>query len=287
MKIHSEFVSFNQKLPYLVRIFEEVNFDYPVHYHPDEFEITFTTGCRGTLVAGNNTTSFYDPDLTIAGPGLPHAWYEGSEDRLEKDRKVRVIHFRKNILPEEWLDSQEFRKLHLLLENSFRGIQFSMKSAKKLQTLFEKLREGQSMENYVLILEILNRLALEKGGRQLSGTGLYLHDARKEEERFRNVHAYIVQNFRKDIHLPEVAKIAGLRPSAFSHYFKRHSLKNFSDFIIDLRLNYARELLQNSAMSITQIAFESGFNSISNFNRLFLEKSGMTPSSYRKMKLHR
>ena len=281
MKIHSELVNFSENLPYIVRIFDDVNFDYPVHYHPDEYEITYTEGCRGTLIAGNSMTTFKDPDLVMTGPGLPHSWYDVLDSEHDSGKRVTVVHFTDKIFPEQWLDAEEFSPVKKLLKKSMRGIQLSSSAAKQLKSLFNTLEEGQGFKNFSVIIQILASLSREKRMKILSNASLSLHDAKEEEERFKNVHEYIVNNFRKKLYIKEVAEIAGLSETAFSHYFKKHSLKSFSDFVIDLRLYYARELLRNTSTSITAIAYESGFNSISNFNRLFLERSGLTPGYFR------
>ncbi len=281
MKIHSELVNFSEDLPYLVRIFDDVNFDYPVHYHPDEYEITYTEGCRGTLIAGDSMTTFKDPDLVLTGPGLPHSWYDVTDSKNDTGRRVTVIHFTYKIFPEHWLDAEEFSSVKKLLNESLKGIQFKTSTAKELRKEFHTLEQGQGFKNFSIIVQILARLSKEKRIKILSDASLSLHDAKEEEERFKNVHEYIINNFRKKLYIREVAELAGLSESAFSHYFKKHSLKSFSDFVIDLRLYYARELLRNTSTSITSIAYESGFNSISNFNRLFRERSGMTPGDFR------
>lgn len=281
MKIHSELVNFSKDLPYLVRIFNNVNFDYPLHYHPDEYEITYTEGCRGTLIAGNNMTTFKDPDLVLTGPGLPHSWYDLPDSTNDTNKRITVIHFTDEIFPEHWLDAEEFSSVKKLLIESLKGIQFKNSTAKELRKKFNTLEQGQGIKNFSIIVQILARLSKEKRMKMLSDVSLNLHDAKEEEERFKNVHEYIINKFRKKLYIREVAEIAGLSESAFSHYFKKHSLKSFSDFVIDLRLYYARELLRNTSTSITSIAYESGFNSISNFNRLFRERSGMTPGDFR------
>jgi AraC-like DNA-binding protein len=131
------------------------------------------------------------------------------------------------------------------------------------------------------LINILRVLSLEKDYKILSGTEMPVSDT-MEDERFLAVHSYILKNFTSDIKLARVAEIANLSDSAFSHYFKKRTLKSFSEFIIDLRLNQVSHLLLRTQKPITEIAFLSGFNSISNFNSLFKRKTGMTPHEFRK-----
>ena len=92
---------------------------------------------------------------------------------------------------------------------------------------------------------------------------------------------FIDQNYRYEIRLPQVADIAGMSPSAFSRFFKLHTGRNLSEYIIDLRLGYASRMLVDSTHSIAEISFQCGFNNLSNFNRIFKKRKGCSPSEFR------
>ncbi len=94
---------------------------------------------------------------------------------------------------------------------------------------------------------------------------------------------YMHLNFKNNTTLNEVAKITYLSPAYFSTTFKKSTNMSFLQYLTDLRLKYARRLLINTKMSITDICYNSGFSSFSNFSRLFKEKYKMTPKVYRKL----
>jgi AraC-like DNA-binding protein len=281
MRIQSELVTFDSNLPFLVRIFDRVNLDYPLHYHQNEYELTYTKGCHGTLIVGSQIVGFTDPDLVLTGPGLPHVWYETGKETGRKERSVTVIHFTRDIFPESWKSSMEFMHISRMMDNSERGLQFSSEDINNVAFLFSRIQEGQSILNYISILQILNELAKIKNYNFLSERKITQSDFSKDDERFRKVHTFINANFRKKIKLTDAAKLAGLSDSAFSHYFKKRTLKNFSEFIIDMRIMFAKEQLSSTSQSITSIAYDSGFNSISNFNSQFIRKTGLSPRKYR------
>jgi AraC-like DNA-binding protein len=83
--------------------------------------------------------------------------------------------------------------------------------------------------------------------------------------------------------LEEVAEIAHLSPAAFCRYFKKHTRKNLSEFVNDLRISYACELLRAPHQGILQICYESGFNNISYFNRQFKQRMRVSPLKYQKI----
>jgi AraC-like DNA-binding protein len=77
-----------------------------------------------------------------------------------------------------------------------------------------------------------------------------------------------------------VADLAGMTPPAFCRYFKAHANKTFSCFVSEVRIGHACKLLMNGTLSITQVSFDSGFRTLSNFNRQFKDITGQTPSRY-------
>ena len=93
--------------------------------------------------------------------------------------------------------------------------------------------------------------------------------------------AYIDEHYRDEIRLPQVADIAGMSASAFSRFFKLHTGRNLSDYIIDLRLGYASRQLVDSTKSVAEIGYSCGFNNLSNFNRIFKKRKGCSPTEFR------
>lgn len=96
------------------------------------------------------------------------------------------------------------------------------------------------------------------------------------------VYEYSIQNYNKKISLDEVASVAGMNPAAFCRYFKSKMRKTYAEFINELRINNACNLLRNSNETIAYVCYEAGFNNLSNFNRQFKEIIGKSPSDYRK-----
>lgn len=103
----------------------------------------------------------------------------------------------------------------------------------------------------------------------------------KSYDRIRDVINYINENFQNDLTLDELAKIAHMNKTYFSSYFKRIVQMNASEYVQNLRINYACSLLRTSNKEITEISSLSGFNSISHFNKSFRNYMNMTPKEYR------
>jgi AraC-like DNA-binding protein len=85
--------------------------------------------------------------------------------------------------------------------------------------------------------------------------------------------------------LKEVADLIYLTESNFCKFFKKATGKTYSDYVNEIRINEASRLLIQSDKTISQISFECGFETLTYFNRVFLNKKGITPSFYRKKAL--
>lgn len=96
---------------------------------------------------------------------------------------------------------------------------------------------------------------------------------------------FVEENFRSRIRLQDAAGIVCQSEGYFSHYFKNRFGLTFSEYVKRYRLKYAANLLISSGKSIAEVSFDSGFTSVTFFNRAFKEFYGMTPSSYRKEKI--
>ncbi len=92
---------------------------------------------------------------------------------------------------------------------------------------------------------------------------------------------YIQNNFQKPVRLRDIAEEFGYDYSYLSSFFNRNFGINFSAFVNKYRVQHACALLRGTGRSITDIAMESGFSTIRNFNRAFMEETGLSPRRYR------
>ena len=78
-----------------------------------------------------------------------------------------------------------------------------------------------------------------------------------------------------------LSRLVGMSPSSFSRFFKQHTSKNLSEYIVDIRLGHAARQLIDTSDSISVICWRTGFNTLSNFNRLFRKRKGSSPTEFR------
>jgi len=92
---------------------------------------------------------------------------------------------------------------------------------------------------------------------------------------------FIREHSDEELSLTTVAKVVNISANYFSEKFKEVTGVNFVDYIARTRTEKARELLEKSNLRISEIAFAVGFQSLSQFNRIFKKLSGRSPSAYR------
>lgn len=96
---------------------------------------------------------------------------------------------------------------------------------------------------------------------------------------------YIEKNFQKGITLEEVAEYAHLSPYYLSKLFKKEQEVNFVNYVMERRIELAKELLANTDMPILNIALELSYNEPNYFSKVFKKIVGQTPTEYREMML--
>ena len=94
---------------------------------------------------------------------------------------------------------------------------------------------------------------------------------------------FIQESFADPVSLPNVAKAAGLSAGHLSEKFKNVTGSKFVDYVARLRFEKACEYLAKGDRRISEIAFAVGFQSLSQFNRIFKKLSGKSPTAYRRM----
>lgn len=100
-------------------------------------------------------------------------------------------------------------------------------------------------------------------------------------EKIRPALDYIKINYNKSISLKDLASICFVSEAYFSRFFKTVMNCNLSDYITDMRIKKAKEMLKDPSVKLITIAYEIGYNDYSYFNRKFKKETGMTPFEYR------
>src|SRR6266496_1650462 len=113
--------------------------------------------------------------------------------------------------------------------------------------------------------------------RQLSSRGR----ERAEPVEIWKARKFIHEHSDDELSLTKVAKFSNISGNHLSEKFKEVTGINFVDYISRVRVGKARDLLQNSDLRISEIAFAVGFQSLSQFNRVFKKLTRKSPTQFR------
>ena len=258
-------------------------FDPNWHFH-SEYQLFVVLKGTGTRFIGDHVHPFKPGDLVLTGPNLPHLWRSDPEYfESDKERWTEgiVIYFSKDFFGNQFLQKLEMTHVRNLLTKAESGISFHGRTAEMAKRMMRELLSKKDFESVLHMLNVLRLLAETDEYHVLAHPGYSNSLKESDTERMNMVHAYVMKNFREKITLEEVASLANMTPSSFSRYFKTHANKTFSEFLTSIRIGYSCKLLMEKKIKITQACYDSGFNTLSNFNKQFKAFTQCSPLQYR------
>ncbi|MCR4583787.1 MAG: AraC family transcriptional regulator, partial [Prevotella sp.] len=256
-------------------------FTYPIHNH-SAYELNFVehaSGVRRIVGDSNEVIGEYDLVL-ITSPDLEHVWEQN--DCNSPDIREVTIQFDLDFNENNLFSRNPFASMRKMMQEARKGLCFPMDAIMKVyQQLVSLSSIKDSFYAFSQFMSILYELSRCDGARTLATSSYAKVEVASDSRRVLKVKNYINENYMSELRLAQVANIAGMSPSAFSRFFKLHTGRNLSEYIIDLRLGYASRMLVDSTNSIAEIGYSCGFNNLSNFNRIFKKKKGCSPSEFR------
>lgn len=286
--LHENKVHFQDNFPYNTYICSiPLDFSHvPVHWHR-EFEMIVIKKGSGIVTVNFLKYQVSAGDIIIVLPGALHAIEGNPNTSMEYEN----ILFSKNLLCSRYNDLvwQEF------LEPFFRS----------QLPICTKISHGQALHQELIdIIEFLDDKSDEKGyGYQLAIKGALMQiiyllitnplseeentSIDKSKEKLKNIIRYVSTHYYEEITIDEIAAFCHYSPSHFMKFFKAHTGMSFITYVNDYRVTEARALLGNTTDSILDISLQCGFSNLSNFNRMFKKKYGITPRQMRKQQLNK
>jgi AraC-like DNA-binding protein len=263
---------------------EDSFFQSPFHSHP-ELELVYIKESYGKRIVGNSVEPFESGDMVFLGSDIPHVWlndeiyYQGI-NKLKA--KAIVVYFNKDIFGPAFYELKETQKINSLFNQAGKGLSITGKTNELIGKKLEKLIAKKNFEIIIGLFEILSILS-ESTDISLVNNELYapVNDQTKND-RLSDVFQYIKENYKDDISLIEIAKIANLTPTSFCRMFKLKAKKPFVEYLNEIRVSNACKLLLETDMGMSEIAYECGYKTVSNFNKLFKKLTTTTPKEYRK-----
>ena len=269
---------------FLVQYEKQAYFYDALHTHP-EIQITCIIKGNGRLIAGSYSNRFTEGECYLLGSDLPHV-FKSDPDYYKNENKEAVhsisVYFRAGVLPEKLLQLPEMGSINKLLMQSDLGYKLCNTTAIKVTNLCASLSKYSGTKRISGLIDLLGFIAESDSKQQLlkSIPRKILNAA--EGERLNQVYQFTLNEFSRTIKLDEVAGLIHMTPNAFCRYFKKHTQRSYLTFLNSIRIDNTCRLLQNNNYTVSQAAFESGFNNLTNFNRIFKSIKGVTPLEFRK-----
>lgn len=252
------------------------------HFHP-EYELHLVTATTGTFLVGDYVGTFEPGNLVMTGPNLPHNWISNIAPDESVPERCLVLQFTQAFIHGCLALFPELGFVVDLLDEAKHGITFPASTAAKVKPVMAELIDAVGARRIELFVALLNLLGQCRSRTPLASGEFDAEPMKYMTGAMNHVLAHIRKTFTSELHESELAKLSGLSNSAFSRKFRKHTGINFVQYVNQLRIDSACQLLMRNKLSITEICYETGFNNVSNFNRQFLLLKKVSPSKFRSM----
>lgn len=256
--------------------------EYAMHWHP-AIEMVIPLENTYTVIAGQDTYELEPGDIFIIPGGELHHLIAPATGRrliylveLEPLSGIRGFSYLTSFLSQPVL----------INKNGCRPIY--KEEATLIAELCRDYFSNDSLRDMMLYSHLLaffvNYVRYRISVEDMTGSNS-VSEARQKDltEKFNTVFDYLDEHYAEDITLEKIADVAGFSKFHFSRLFKQCSGYNFYDYVCYRRIKAAETLLLKPGNSITEVALQSGFSSLSTFNRTFKKVKGCTPSEYRNL----
>lgn len=277
-KIHREITPLSPEDSFLVFDRVKDDFDFPVHFHP-EYELNFIGNAKGVKrIVGDSSEEIDDLELVLVGPNIHHGWL--LHNCTSKKIHEVTMQFHDNLLTNDLLFRKTMRPIRDMFKRASHGILFSKKTTKELQGRIKRVSKLDSIDYFLELISLLYDSSISRNQRLLS-TSTVVRESFENSDKIKTIYDFVQESFQKKITLDEVSDLVNMSKVSFNRFIKKRTGKTFIDYVNDVRIGYAAIWLLEKDLSISEIAYLSGFNNTANFNRIFKKLKNCTPTQYK------
>jgi len=247
------------------------------HFHP-EYELVYIEAASGTRHIGEHISTYEKNDLVLIGSNIPHLNFDYG---IKTTYRKVVVHLKKDFIENHFSGVPELNPITQLFEKSKYGLAFSGKVKRQIGEKLFHFEHLNDFQRYIQMLEILDMLANIPNPELLHEQPYNNKVSEREQGRLRAIYAFVDKNYHKKINLDEVAAISNMSKEAFCRYFKKVSNYTFIEFLNRYRISQSKRILM-SGKSVSDACYQSGFESLSYFNRTFKKVTNENPRDFRK-----
>lgn len=268
-----------------VKIDAGANLSNEWHYHP-ELELNLIQQSSGVRIVGSHVDRFGDGDLIFIGENLPHAFLHDPGDRVKTDchhSKAIVIQFYESFMGRDFLNLPELKQIQQLFLKAKMGLKIDPRVTRQVAPFMESIVDAEPLDRIVLLMQILSILCRDGACNALNEMGSLEQAGHVDDRRIYKILDYTNCNYGQNIKIEEVAKLVNLTKESFCRYFKSITKRTYLEFLTEVRIKNACKMILESSMSIKEIGYLCGFDSLSNFHYQFKKITDKSPKEFRFM----
>lgn len=249
-----------------------------------ELQVTLVLEGEGALFVLNRVIPFSQGDLFFFGGNLNNPLkpsnIDSKKSALECSRTMSLF-FNQKQVKDALKNLPEAYRINKIVECSEYGIKISKTNHEYLVQQMGRIKSAIGLNKFLLFLKFIDDVSKNENISVLSTKADLGGISDKNEPKLRSIYDFIKRNHKETITLEKIAEIAHMSPTGFCRFFKTMTQKTFSQYLTEVRIENACELLRNSDYTIADCCYSSGYNNLSNFHRHFKKNTGMSPSQYR------
>lgn len=257
---------------------------YPHLHRHEEIQLTLILKGEGTLVIGNSMHVFKPNEVYLIGANMPHVFKSDAsyfEPGANNEIHALTIFFNAKGKLAPLFDLPELKTVYSFFSTHYSGLRIPEQSFADISGRMLSIKIVTGMDQLIQFLQLLKSLSSLENVSPLSTDIQPKAFSDREGMRISHIYNYIMKHYNRDLTLEEVAAAAYMTPQAFCRYFKRHTRVTFISFLNEIRISEAcKKLVDGGHDSVSSVAFNCGFNSITNFNRVFKSTVGKSPREY-------
>ena len=260
---------------------DEKEFADSMHRH-EEDEIILITQGSGVWRIGELEGAFGPGSIGYARAGTLHAYRSEAQGDGAGKVSAYALHFPGALLARSFLDLKEVSALGSFFGRLDYGGFVQANGFDRIRARLDTINGARGTLRIARVYALFDLLSQLKDWQVVGKQGIGKREV-ADRARLKAVFAYVERNFAKSLERAQVAALVGMEGTAFSRFFRRTTGQSFADYLAIIRIRYAAaQLGVRRGIPIERIAQESGFRSLSAFNRQFKRRLGVSPAAYRK-----
>jgi AraC-like DNA-binding protein len=253
-----------------------------LHYHP-EIELILLKRSVGMRIIGNSLETFKHKDVFLIGKNTPHRFLHEEDYLLNhfNTPEAIVVQFYDTFLGKEFLALPEFKEIQHLFTIAKQGVSLTEQGKIEVIPLIEKMPQASSLDRILLLLHILRIMSNKSSYATIAEEHELFQLKEADDSRMNKILDFTSENYDRNIKIEQIATRVNLTKESFCRYFKSQTGKSYLEYLIEFRICKACKILLKNQLSIKEVAYSCGFDSLSNFHYQFKKIIKQSPLEYK------